>query len=177
MAVSHNIRGEFSRQEILDALDDVIHPVEVAIFDSQNYFNFGCSIRTCHNFLVRRLWGVDLADGDAYYKKAAMTARTWMKSRIALRSSDDFLKETEGRNIIAFERREDLGTKDIRTFQYPKDPILLFGSEKTGISDRLLARADHVVSIPMYGFVLDHNVSVAVGIALYDWINKHTRKQ
>lgn len=176
MAVSHNIRQEFSKEEILETLDEIAHPIEVAIFDSQNYFNFGGAIRTCHNFLVRRMWGVDLTGGDPYYKRAAMTARPWMKQNINFVSSDQFLEQTEGRNIVAFERRENLDSIDIRCFKYPDNPIFLFGSEKTGVSDRLLSRANHVVSIPMFGFVLDHNVSVAIGIAVYDWIAKSSRK-
>lgn len=176
MSVTYNLRAEFSKDEILAALDEVSRPVEVAIWGSENHFNFGSSIRTCHNFLARRLWGIDLAHEKPYYKKAAMTALQYYKASIALCSSERFLDQTKGRNIVAFERREDIDGQDLRRFSYPDNPILLFGSEKFGIPDNLLERANHVVTIPNDGLVLDLNVATAVGIGLYDWLTKWSMK-
>ncbi len=44
---------------------------------------------------------------------------------------------------------------------------LLLGEEVNGITPDLLAQADHIVEIPMYGQKESLNVSVAAGIALY----------
>lgn len=43
---------------------------------------------------------------------------------------------------------------------------LFFGTEKTGISDKLEALSDEFITIPMYGFVESLNVSVCSAISL-----------
>jgi tRNA G18 (ribose-2'-O)-methylase SpoU len=172
MAVLYDPKNEFLKDEILEALAEIRNPFEIAVFGSENSFNFGAIIRTSHNFLSKRLWGVDVS---WYYPKAAMTARQWEKQNIHLVSIDEFLVQNKDRNIVAFERKNDLDSKDLRTFIYPENPILFFGSEKTGVPNAILAKAHSVVSIPVQGFVLDYNVATAAGIACYDWLLKHSR--
>ena len=180
MAVTFKVEDCFLPEEILETLNEIAQPVEIAVWNTTNYFNFGALIRTCHNFAVRKMWGIDLwRDPDQpltkpYYKKAAMTTLKWMKQNIHCVSTEDFLSQTEGRNIVAFERREELETRDIRGFSYPENPILLFGCEQGGIPDDLLERANSVVSIPVMGFCLDFNLSQAAAIALYDWTLKNS---
>ena len=104
------------------------------------------------------------------YEKATMGTHKY--ENIVKDSIDDFMQFSAGRNIVAFERRHDLQTTDIRNFEYPENPILLFGSEKFGVPDILLERATNIVHIPQFGIHNDMNLSVAVGIVLYDFINK-----
>lgn len=183
MAISFKVEDHFEPDEIMEALSEIAHPLELACWGTCNYFNFGSLIRTSHNFALRRMWGVDLWEdpedkrAKPFYKKAAMTTLKWTKQNIHCVSMDEFIEQTQGRNIVAFERRERLETIDIRNFAYPEEPILLFGSEKSGVPERLLERADHVVSIPVYGFCLDFNLAQAASIAIYDWLLKHSLKQ
>ncbi len=163
------------RQEVKDVLKELRHPVDIALHSVNNYFNFGACIRTGHNFLVRNYHGIEL---ETYYPKAAMTVGKFEQDQINYHSTiDQFLDKTQGRNIVSFERRTTLNTQDIRTFDYPENPILLFGSEKEGVPDRLIEASHSIVSIPVFGFNLDYNVSVACGIVLYDFISKLYRKK
>jgi tRNA G18 (ribose-2'-O)-methylase SpoU len=156
---------------VKETLNEIRNPLEIGIFGSKNYFNMGSIIRTGHNFLVS---GYHAIECPAYYEKAAMTARPWEKDRIKYHETPEaFIEATKGRNIIAFERRSNLDSQDIRQFKYPEFPILLFGSEDSGIPDAILARADAIVSIPIEGLVNDFNVAIAAGIAMYDWKVKH----
>ena len=180
MAVSFKVEDAFQEEEIIQALNEIAQPVEIAVWNTSNYFNFGGLIRTCHNFAVRKMWGIDLwKDPESpltkpYYKRAAMTAHKWMKQNIHCVTSEEFLSKVEGRNIVAFERREGIDSEDIRSFEYPDNPILLFGSEKDGIPDHLMVAAQSVVSIPVMGFCLDFNLAQAASIAIYDWTLKNT---
>lgn len=160
------------KQFIKDTLAEIRNPFDIAVYSSANYFNFGAILRIGHNFLASKYWAVEI-EKDEYYAKAAMTAKQWEKERISFVKNEEFLSQIEGRNLVAFERRATLDSHDIRHFEYPDNPILLFGSEKYGVPDALLARANHVVSIPVLGLVYDHNVAVAAGIACYDWLSKH----
>ena len=161
------------KEEVKKALDEVRNPVEIAIWGCKNTFNFGAIIRTGHSFLVSGFWAIDI---PWYYEKAAMTSMRWERDRIKERTTSQFLEETQGRNIVAFEKRCDLNCEDIRTFEYPENPILLLGSENDGIPDVLLGRAGKIVTIPILGLCNDLNIACAAGIICYDWYNKHTRK-
>lgn len=162
------------KQFVKDTLNELRHPVEIAVWGSENYFNLGSIIRTGHNFLVNKFHAIQC---PAYYEKAAMTARPWEKDRVINYGSvDHFIDAINGRNLVAFEKRSDLDTQDIRWYEYPSNPILLFGSEKTGVPDAILKRADAIVSIPIHGLVADFNVAVAAGIAMYSWLDQYTKK-
>lgn len=158
------------KQEIRDILAPIRRPVEIAVYGSKNSFNFSAIIRTGHNFLASKYWGIEI---KTVYEKAMMTARRYDEHLINLVSIDEFLEQNKDRQIVAFEKREGLNSQDIRDFVYPENCILLFGNEDTGIPDELLARANHIVHIPIDGLVNSFNVACAAGIALYDYVCKN----
>ncbi|RFU85113.1 TrmH family RNA methyltransferase [Streptomyces triticagri] len=59
--------------------------------------------------------------------------------------------------------------EDIRTLELPDDALLAFGSERSGITDELRARADALVSLPMRPQVSSYNLATSVGMALFHW--------
>ncbi|SDK53890.1 TrmH family RNA methyltransferase [Streptomyces indicus] len=63
--------------------------------------------------------------------------------------------------------------KDIRSYEIPDDALLAFGSERSGISPELRARADHLVSLPMRSQVSSYNLATSVGMALFHWSAGH----
>lgn len=160
--------SDFTNDEVKEILRPVRHPIDVAVWSMDNYFNFGSIVRVSHNFLVRNIYAVDITD---YYRKADMGTRKF--ETITKLSLDEFLKLMDSRNVVAFERRSTLDSEDLRFFQWPSEPIAFFGNEKTGVPDAVLQKAKSIVSIPMFGVHNDHNVAVAAGIGLYDFVSKH----
>ncbi len=67
--------------------------------------------------------------------------------------------------LVAFEPTGDT----LRLGDIPQDAILAFGSERRGLSDELLAKADHCIRIPMQPGVSSMNLASAVAVALYAW--------
>ncbi|MCW2543410.1 MAG: rRNA methyltransferase [Frankiales bacterium] len=51
----------------------------------------------------------------------------------------------------------------------PDDAVLAVGSEREGLSPRVLNRADHVISLPMEDGVSSLNLATAVSAMLYSW--------
>ncbi|MDA3942453.1 MAG: RNA methyltransferase [Bacteroidetes bacterium] len=49
---------------------------------------------------------------------------------------------------------------------------LVFGTEKTGLSEQALAQADAFVRIPMVGFTESYNISVSAALLLYTLTNR-----
>ena len=46
------------------------------------------------------------------------------------------------------------------------------GTELTGLSDEVLARADEFVKVPMYGFTESYNVSVCAALLMYSVVQR-----
>ncbi|MEU6661589.1 TrmH family RNA methyltransferase [Streptomyces sp. NPDC046821] len=59
--------------------------------------------------------------------------------------------------------------EDIRAMALPDDALLAFGSERSGLSPELRARADHLVSLPMRAQVSSYNLATSVGMTLFHW--------
>lgn len=73
--------------------------------------------------------------------------------------------KTAGYRIVALEQAPH--SIELPAYHPPDKLVLLLGEEVHGIPDELLATADEVIEIPMYGHKESFNVSVATGIALY----------
>jgi tRNA G18 (ribose-2'-O)-methylase SpoU len=58
---------------------------------------------------------------------------------------------------------------DIRGTELPDDALVVFGSERHGVSAALRERADALVALPMRTQVSSYNLATSVGMALYHW--------
>ena len=158
-----------SKEAVRARLLPLRRPIEIAVYDSSNYFNFGSIVRISHNFLARKLYAVDMPTG--YYKKSALGTKKY--EDIDRCSLDEFIEKTRGRNIVVLEKRDGLVSKRIYDYVWPDNPIMFFGGENFGVPDKILEVATDVVTIPVYGVWNDFNVAVSVGICVYDWHAKH----
>lgn len=158
----------FTVEEVKERIDPFRVPVTIAVYGTENYFNLGGIIRLGHNFLVKEIICIDL---PKHYKRADMGARKY--ESIIKTSLADFRQLYANRNIISCEMRFGLISKDIRYYQYPEDPIILFGSEKFGVPSELLNMSIDIISVPVFGVQNDHNVNVVTGMVLYDFCVKN----
>ncbi|MFJ2609534.1 TrmH family RNA methyltransferase [Streptomyces sp. NPDC091279] len=58
---------------------------------------------------------------------------------------------------------------DIRGVTLPDDAVLAFGSERSGLSGALRARADRLLALPMRPQVSSYNLATSVAMTLYHW--------
>jgi tRNA G18 (ribose-2'-O)-methylase SpoU len=59
--------------------------------------------------------------------------------------------------------------EDLRGVRLPDDAVLAFGSERSGLSAEVRARADHLLSLPMRPQVSSYNLATSVAMTLYHW--------
>ncbi|WP_225832576.1 RNA methyltransferase [Streptomyces sp. NK08204] len=59
--------------------------------------------------------------------------------------------------------------EDIRGTKLPDDAVLAFGSERSGLSAELRARADRLLRLPMRPQVSSYNLATSVAMTLYHW--------
>lgn len=63
----------------------------------------------------------------------------------------------------------DAAGEDLRRVVIPDDAVLVFGSERHGVSPGVRARAQRVVSLPMRSMVSSYNLATSVAMTLYAW--------
>jgi tRNA G18 (ribose-2'-O)-methylase SpoU len=160
----------YSPEEVRALLAPLRNDVTIAVHSCQNAFAVGAIIRVAHSFLVREI----LVIGDApYYPKASMGMHRF-ENVLHLADDEAFFRHVEGRPLWAIEK--DHATVDLYDVaEYPRDVVLVLGSERFGLSAPILARAAQVVGIPMYGVNHSFPVTVAAGIVLSDWARRRYR--
>jgi tRNA G18 (ribose-2'-O)-methylase SpoU len=75
-----------------------------------------------------------------------------------------------GQKLVVFEK--EAARVDLWHAELPSECVMLFGSETTGVPDEIVAAADLVVGIPMYGINHSFPVTVAAGIAMAEWTRR-----
>jgi len=78
--------------------------------------------------------------------------------------------QKQGFEIIVLEKTDACIPYNRAEYRFPL--CLVLGHEFDGVSPEMLAIADQVVGIPMFGSKISLNVSVAFGIAIYEIIRR-----
>lgn len=136
--------------------------------DIRSCHNVGAMFRTADACGVEKLWlcGYTPVPPRPQIDKVALGAETWLPWEHA----DDVLTvvrnlKVAGYTIVALEKNAT--SVEIGTIEINGPVALIVGNEVTGVGEDLLALADTVVHIPMYGRKESLNVSVAAGIGMY----------
>jgi tRNA G18 (ribose-2'-O)-methylase SpoU len=160
---------ELPLAEIRDSLRPLRRPLRVAVLRSKNPFNVGAIIRVAHSFLVQE---VVLVGHESYYERAAMGMDRY-ENLVEIPSDAALIAWARERSlpIVAFEREH--ARVDLWRAPLPEACLMVFGSETEGVSEEILAAADTVVGIPMYGINNSFPVTVAAGIAMAEWTRRH----
>jgi tRNA G18 (ribose-2'-O)-methylase SpoU len=160
---------ELPTDEIRQSLLPLRRPLSIAILRAGNPFNVGAIIRVAHSFLVR---DIVLVGDEPFYRRAAMGMDKY-ENLVYLPTEDALLAWARERSLplVVFEREH--ARVDLWRAPLPEECLMIFGSETAGVCDQLIAAADQVVAIPMYGINNSFPVTVAAGIAMAEWTRRH----
>jgi tRNA (guanosine-2'-O-)-methyltransferase len=157
-----------------EVLDQRTRHVTVVLDNLYQLHNASAVMRSCEAMGVQDLHMILRAKGLRGERGIAMGAEDWLTSHSyeGARASADCVQSLRERGYLLVATTPH--TQDCRLDELPLDkPIaLLFGQEKPGLSDELLAAADAHMSIPMQGFAESLNVSVSVALCLYECLNR-----
>ncbi len=139
-------------------------PISVYLEDIRSPFNVGSIFRSAESFCFSQV----LLSPDTPTPDQSRARRSAMGTDAILPWSTMAKKELADKPVFALET----GGTPIDEFDFPKEGIMILGSEETGVSPELLAMAQEslgIVSIPIYGIKRSVNVGVAFGIAAQAW--------
>jgi tRNA G18 (ribose-2'-O)-methylase SpoU len=151
------------------------HPVVVLLDDVRSAHNVGSAFRTADAFRVEKLYlcGITGTPPHREITKTALGADesvAWEYAADALAAVQTL--KNAGYRVVAVEQAE--GSVPLQAFDVSSDGryCFIFGNEVFGVGDELMAACDACLEIPQFGTKHSLNVSVSVGIVLWEVIVK-----
>lgn len=132
----------------------------IVIEDPRNHGNFGAAVRIAAAGTAAAIGAVGELD---VWSAAALRGSAGLHFAIPVLSLTSF-PDTD-RPVIAF----DPEGVDLSHVDLPDDAVLVFGSERHGLTDAVKERADIRVGFPMREGVSSINLAASVAIGLYHW--------
>lgn len=143
----------------------------VATEDVYQLHNTSAVIRSCDAFGIQGVHVIEKRFGKRIDSQIAMGAQKWVNiSRYDKVSSCIEALRNQGYQIVATTPHGK--AQNLQQFDITKKSALFFGTEKEGLSNKILDAADAYLTIPMYGFTESLNISVSVAIILQNLVTR-----
>lgn len=169
-----NILTESRKERFLGVLKNRTRHFTVAVEDVFQMHNTSAVMRSCEVFGIQELNVIEERFGKRIDKEIAMGAQKWVDINTfdSVSSCLENLK-SRGYQIIATTPHEnDCLLED---FDISKPSALFFGTERDGLSEEILKKADGFLKIPMVGFTESLNISVSAAIIIQN-VTERLRK-
>lgn len=157
-------------------------PIAVVLDNVRSQHNIGSAFRTADSFLIEKmlLCGICATPPTAEIHKSALGAEFSVTWEYQAETLDAVTKlKQDGYTIISIEQAENSVSLDqIGTTRCSdgspflsghKKYALIFGNEVKGVQQEVVSLSDYVIEIPQYGTKHSLNISVTVGIILWEF--------
>lgn len=147
-------------------------PVVVVLDNVRSQHNIGAAFRTGDAFRIESIFlcGISATPPNAEIHKSALGAEDsvdWQHFETAI-DAINFLKKNDYK-IISIEQTDDSVMLNKFVFETDKKYALVFGNEVRGVSQPAVDASDLCIEIPQEGTKHSLNVSVSVGIVLWEF--------
>lgn len=166
-----NILTDSRKERFLKVLENRTNHFTIAVEDVFQMHNTSAVMRSCEVFGVQELHVIEQRFGKRIDKEIAMGAQKWVDIHKydSVSNCISNLKD-KGYQIIATTPHEnDCLLED---FDISKPSALFFGTERDGLSEEILQKADGFLKIPMVGFTESLNISVSAAIIIQNLTNR-----
>lgn len=133
--------------------------------------NASAVLRTCDCFGIQDVHIIENYNSFQINKEVAMGASKWLSLHKYNEKKDNSVEairslKSKGYRIVA--TTPHTNDTELENFDISKQKTaLVFGSEKPGLTDKIMQEADEFLKIPMYGFTESFNISVSAAIILH----------
>lgn len=171
LAFLENILTDNRKERFLKVLANRTKHFTIAVEDVFQMHNTSAVMRSCEVFGIQELNVIEQRYGKRIDKEIAMGAQKW----VDINQFDSITNclstlKNQGYQIIATTPHEnDCLLED---FDITKPSALFFGTERDGLSQEILDKADGFLKIPMVGFTESLNISVSAAIIIQNLTNR-----
>jgi len=150
-------------------------PIAIVLDNVRSMHNVGSAFRTADGFAVERviLCGITATPPHREIEKTALGATQsveWNHYVETTQAVQDL--KAQGYKVIAIEQAE--GSVSLENFAIEPNSkyAFVFGNEVHGVDDEVMEMVDTCIEIPQFGTKHSLNVSVTVGIVVWDILKK-----
>ncbi len=146
-------------------------PIVIVLDNIRSLHNIGSVFRTSDAFLIQAIYlcGITACPPHKEIHKTALGATESVDWQYFSNAIDALnLLKKEGYKIVAIEQAE--GSVSLQNFKVENEEkyALIFGNEVKGVQQELVDFSDNCVEIPQYGTKHSLNISVSVGVVVWD---------
>ena len=149
-------------------------PIVVVLDNVRSALNVGSVFRTSDAFRIEKIYlcGITATPPNKEIRKSALGATQSMEWEKVEKTEDVVLKlKSNGCQICAIEQADN--SVMLNEFSVSEKPIaIIFGNEVNGVHQSVVNLCDSCIEIPQIGTKHSLNISVSVGVVLWDLFNK-----
>ncbi|WP_040497096.1 RNA methyltransferase [Fulvivirga imtechensis] len=152
-------------------------PVSILLDNVRSLNNVGSAFRTADAFLIEKLYlgGITGTPPHRDITKTALGATESVEWEHVEDPATFVLElKSRGYEIISIEQVDKSVMLDKFIPEKGKKYCLVFGNEVFGVDEKVVQNSDICIEIPQYGTKHSLNISVSVGIVVWDFYNKLT---
>jgi len=160
-----NIISVERKQRFIDVLQYRTKHFTIAVEDVYQLHNTSAVMRNCEVFGIQELNVIEQRFGKRIDKEIALGAQKWVDI-IRHKSSLDCVEYLKNKNYQIIATTPHNNSVFLEDFDISKPSAIFFGTEKEGLSNQVMQKADGFLKIPMVGFTESLNISVSVAIII-----------
>ncbi|MGB5821435.1 MAG: RNA methyltransferase [Saonia sp.] len=173
------VNSELSRLNIEEFKEAVKTPIVIVLDNVRSLNNIGSVFRTADAFLIEKIYlcGITATPPHKDIHKTALGATesvAWEYRKDIEELMEDL--RSRGYYTLAIEQAEDAIMLHDFVLETSKKYALVFGNEVKGVAQPVVSACDAVIEIPQYGTKHSLNISVSVGVVVWDlWAKFNSR--
>ena len=167
--------SELERLSVEDFKTAEKTPIIVVLDNVRSLNNIGSVFRTCDAFLVEKIYlcGITATPPHKDIHKTALgstDAVAWEYVENIM----DLVQHLKSENIkiVSIEQAENATMLNDFVPEPNTTYVLVFGNEVKGVSQKVVSASDVVLEIPQFGTKHSLNISVSVGVVVWDLFSK-----
>ena len=166
---------ELDRLTVEEMQNSAKNPIVIVLDNLRSMHNVGSAFRTADAFLCEKivLCGITAQPPHREIHKTALGATDTVAWEYFENTGEaiDTLKN-EGYAIASIEQADQSISLEKFEIKHGAKLALVFGNEVKGVQEDVVKKSDFVIEIPQFGTKHSLNVSVSIGVVIWDLINK-----
>ena len=150
-------------------------PLIVILDNIRSLNNIGSVFRTSDAFLIKKIYlcGITAIPPHKDIQKTALGSTETVDWEY-VNDTAELIKDLKSHQveICSIEQAENATLLNDFEADPKKTYAIVFGNEVKGVSQEVVNLSDHVIEIPQYGTKHSLNISVSVGVVIWDLFNK-----
>lgn len=167
--------SELDRLSVEDFKQTKKTPIIVVLDNIRSLNNIGSVFRTCDAFLVEKIYlcGITATPPHKDIHKTALGSTETVEWEY-VENIMDLVQLLKSKNIkiISIEQAENATMLNDFQPEFDTTYALIFGNEVKGVKQEVLNESDMVLEIPQFGTKHSLNISVSVGVVVWDLFAK-----